>query len=287
MKRLGHTGIEYAINPDGSRGYAWNFASGCGNNVEGKCNSGGFNCWAYPITKRFADRYPNGFNPTIYPEALLSPLYLKKPSRILCAFMGDLFWDCPEFDPDRWIVLDRPGYLMGNTLKEQVFETVRKCPQHTFVFLTKQPQNLPSWGKFPDNCQVGVTATNADMMFRALVFLEKIRAKVKFLSLEPLLANIPNSAEWDYIKAVIRVVDLVIIGAQTKPTVMPKIEHVQEIVEACDKAEIPVFLKNNLTTLIQEAGMGKAKWAAREWVMCKYPVLRQEMPRLDVPVSYE
>ncbi|KKK77839.1 hypothetical protein LCGC14_2849590, partial [marine sediment metagenome] len=88
--RLSPTSIEYGD-------YAWNFASGCGNNTGGKCNSGGFNCWAYPITQRFAARYPNGFNPTIYPEALLSPLYLKKPSRILCAFMGDLFWDCLEF----------------------------------------------------------------------------------------------------------------------------------------------------------------------------------------------
>ncbi|KKM15169.1 hypothetical protein LCGC14_1698720, partial [marine sediment metagenome] len=58
--RLSPSGIEYGD-------YAWNFASGCGNNIQGKCKAGGFNCWAYPITQRFADRYPNGFNPTIYP----------------------------------------------------------------------------------------------------------------------------------------------------------------------------------------------------------------------------
>lgn len=38
----------------------------------------------------------------------------------------------------------------------------------------------------------------------------------------------------------------VILGSQTMPTVMPKIEWVREIVEACDKAGIPVFIKNNL-----------------------------------------
>ena len=38
----------------------------------------------------------------------------------------------------------------------------------------------------------------------------------------------------------------VIIGAQTRPTIMPRIEWVQEIVQACDKAGIPVFLKDNL-----------------------------------------
>ncbi len=41
-------------------------------------------------------------------------------------------------------------------------------------------------------------------------------------------------------------IDQVIIGAQTKPTVMPKIEWVEEIVEACDKAGVKVFLKDNL-----------------------------------------
>ena len=42
----------------------------------------------------------------------------------------------------------------------------------------------------------------------------------------------------------------VIVGSQTKPTVYPKIEWVQEIVQAADKAGIPVFLKNNLSDLI-------------------------------------
>ncbi len=41
----------------------------------------------------------------------------------------------------------------------------------------------------------------------------------------------------------------VIIGAQTKPTVYPKIEWVREIVEAADKAGVKVFLKDNLKPL--------------------------------------
>ncbi|KKM07917.1 hypothetical protein LCGC14_1729050, partial [marine sediment metagenome] len=140
--RLSPTGIEYGD-------YAWNFASGCGNNVDGRCKGGGFNCWACPITQRFKDHYPNGFNPTIYPEALLSPLYLKKPSRILCAFMGDLFWECPEFHPDRditdelkWLTPDEWAVTGKWTLKETIYRVMKACPQHQFLFLTKQPQNL-------------------------------------------------------------------------------------------------------------------------------------------------
>ena len=153
--RLSPTGIEYGD-------YAWNFASGCGNNLEGKCKGGGFNCWAYLTTQRFEAHYPNGFKPTVYPEALLSPLYLKKPSRILCAFMGDLFWGCQEFNPERVIDVRIPssGFIDHDTLKGWIFNAIGACPQHTFLFLTKQPQNLPAWSPFPPNCWVGVTATD-------------------------------------------------------------------------------------------------------------------------------
>ncbi len=41
----------------------------------------------------------------------------------------------------------------------------------------------------------------------------------------------------------------VIIGAQTKPSVMPEREWVKDIVEACDKANIHVFLKDSLQPL--------------------------------------
>ncbi|KKM80164.1 hypothetical protein LCGC14_1342710 [marine sediment metagenome] len=240
--RLSQTGIEYGD-------YAWNFASGCGNNSDGKCNSGGFKCWAYPITQRFAGHYPNGFRPTIYPEALLSPLYLKKPSRILCAFMGDLFWDCPEFDPDRKNILR--GFTEGGSswedisLKRILYYVIESCPQHTFIFLTKQPQNLAKF-QFPDNCYVGVTATTfgalTGSLYYSLPYLADIQAKVKYISFEPLLESVSGES----LGIAMQVVDWLIIGAQTKPYRPPRIEWVSEIVEAADKAGIPVFLKDNL-----------------------------------------
>ena len=234
--RLSPTGIEYGD-------YDWNFASGCGNNVEGKCKGGGFNCWAYPITQGFADRYPNGFKPTIYPEALLSPLYLKKPSRIGVCYMGDLFWDCPEFDPDRKIESILPSRVgsVRMSLKGWITTTIEQCPQHTFVFLTKQPQNLIKFSPFPDNAWVGYSADTKKMMVEGYANLCNIEAKVKYISFEPLLERM-NVSSLDS-------VNWVILGSQSKPTVMPKIEWVQEIVEAADKAGIPVFLKENLKPL--------------------------------------
>ena len=237
--RLSPTGIEYGD-------YAWNFASGCGNNIDGKCKGGGFRCWAYSISQRFEDRYPNGFKPTIYPEALCSPVHLKKPSRILCAFMGDLFWDCPQFNPDRKNVLygfTEDGSSWADiSLKRIIYYVIESCPQHTFLFLTKQPQNLPQWSPFPDNCWVGVSVTSTEMYDQALTYLKNIYGMpIKFISFEPLLESV-NPSPLDYFYNI----DWVIIGAQTKPLKRPHPSWVREITEAAIKAGIAVFHKNNL-----------------------------------------
>ena len=72
-------------------------------------------------------------------------------------------------------------------------------------------------------------------------------------------------------------IGLVIIGQQTpaKKATMPKIEWIQEIVEACDKAEIPVFLKDNLFDLLDE----QAQDIIILWN--KDGMLRQEFPNED------
>lgn len=282
--RLSPTGIEYGD-------CAWNFASGCGNNIDGKCKAGGFKCWAYSISQRFEGHYPNGFKPTIYPEALLSPLYLKKPSRILCAFMGDLFWNCPEFNPQGHIY--KSEYLITvnqlDTLREMLFWVIEQCPQHTFLFLTKQPQNLIKWSPFPDNCWVGVSVTNPSMLCEASYMLKNVEAKIKYLSFEPLIdfEQLPGTLDWqrwiEYNLTFYNKINWVIIGSQTKPYKPPKIEWVKEIVEACDKAGIPVFLKDNLKPLIitkdkpYQFGVGPLLITEKRDEGYKYH-LRQELP---------
>jgi len=257
LTRLSKTGIEYAD-------YAWNFASGCGNNIGGICKGGGFKCWAFSLSQRFEGHYPDGFKPTIYPEALLSPLYLKKPSRILCAFMGDLFWDCPEFNPDRKIEALMPSQKASvqMSLKGWIYTTINQCPQHNFLFLTKQPQNLIKWSPFPDNCWVGVTATDAEMCYDAMDSLYHIEAKVKYVSFEPVLGRM-NGGECDDTYRLDGMkeagVGWVIIGSQTKPYKPPKWEWVSEIIEACVKAGIPYFLKNNLEPIVPKVFGGDGK----------------------------
>jgi len=121
-----------------------------------------------------------------------------------------------------------------------------------FYLLTKQPQNLTRFSPFPDNCWVGVSATNTEMLLQACSSLEyPVEAKVKYLSIEPFLDWSFNWNESYLINAFKRAgIKCLIIGAQTKPYKPPKIEWVKEIVNAADKAGIPVFQKDNLKPLL-------------------------------------
>ncbi len=238
--RLSKSAIEYLD-------HVWNFASGCTKDCA--------YCWARKITCRFADRYPNGFEPTVYPEAFLSPLHLKKPSIVGCVFMGDLF--DPGIDPYRRIDSVMPSGLatVAMSLRGWIFTTIKQCPQHRFLFLTKQPQNLTRWAPFPDNCWVGVSVTEQARYDEAIAALAGIEATVKYISFEPLLEEVmvhtalASADDWTIAHArLLRVagINWVIIGAQTKPYIAPKVERVREIVEAADKAGVPVVLKGKM-----------------------------------------
>jgi len=271
--RLSKSGIEYLD-------YVWNFYSGCLNWKNGVC-SVGENCWAKGTTERFKQFYPNGFEPAFYSEAFHSPLYLKKPSIIGVCFMGDLFgsWNKPKQLVETSWVLDGRPYTSRKPLREAVFQTIEACPRHRFLFLTKCPWNLAKWSPFPDNCWVGASATNKPSYNRAIEEITKVEASVKFLSLEPLLGDVrwcePDGLAEDFKDAGIK---WVIIGAQTRPYKPPKIEWVEEIVRACDKAGVPVFLKDNLESLLKGAEGWAPAWAvsARECDGTEY--LRQEVP---------
>jgi protein gp37 len=190
----------------------------------------------------------------------------------------------PEITYDNTVFQKLPGgpgdrYFVGSTMElfgdwidpwqmDEIFGWVNSYPKRTFIFLTKQPQNLIKWSPFPDNCWVGVSATNQMQLLNAMCYLYEIEAKVKFLSFEPLLDNI----EFDLMQKMLlpNAVDWIIIGAETKSGKLvrahaPKMSWIQEIlVAASNSGNIPVFMKNNLQPLLTGAWSG---WK-----------LRQEMP---------
>lgn len=270
MSGLNKTLIEWVKNPPwkwtdstgaihiegGEQGFTWNPITGCLNHDNGLCKGGGFPCYAYKLAHgRLRQRYlanthlashipedikilpTDPFYPRFWQSRLDEPLY-GNPKGIFVCDMGELFGD---WLPEGWV--------------NEVFHTINRSPQHCFYLLTKQPQNLPKWSPFPDNCWVGVTATNYAMFVDACGYLGALKhegkIKTAFVSIEPLLS-------WESTEAggfilswlMMGDIDQVIIGAQTKPYKPPKIEWVEEIVRATDQAGIPVFLKNNLMPLI-------------------------------------
>jgi protein gp37 len=220
---MAKTKIEWVRNQDGTQGYTLN-------PVKGLCPMGCSYCYARRMYKRFK------WNPEIrYEDVFWYPGLEGKPGdKYFVGSTIELFGDWIE---DWWL--------------ENIFMWIRSYPQRTFIFLTKQPQNLIKWSPFPDNCWVGVSATNSEDFSEASDYLRRIRATVKFISFEPLLGlsfGTLNLQYW-FIEAGI---NWVIIGRQTpvfKKT-EPRIEWIKEIVEACDKAGVPVFLKDNLKSLL-------------------------------------
>lgn len=94
----------------------WNPVTGC-TKVSEACQ----NCYAEVMARRLqkmpgsADKYRNGFQPTIHVSSLGEPLEWKKPTMVFVCSMGDLFHKDVSFD-----------------FIDMVMNVIRECPQHTF-----------------------------------------------------------------------------------------------------------------------------------------------------------
>ena len=263
------TSIEWVKNPDGTQGYTWNPITGCLNGCEycyarklanGRLRSrylannnlaGGYRLARGVLNEGATPPNLNPFYPRFWPSRLEQPFEIKGSAGIFPCDMSDLF-----------------GIGIPHEWTEGVMNVIKIADRHRFYLLTKQPQNLPQFSPFPDNCWVGVTATDTRMALEACLKLGDIEASIRYLSIEPMLNSINLPSE--FLK--VCKIDQVILGAQTKPYKPPKIEWVKEIAEACDKAGVLVFLKDNIRPLVRE-GM----WPS--WSMDDRADLRQEMLR--------
>lgn len=201
------------------------------------CEEGCSYCSARKLARRFGRHigekrgYPaeiiermSHFKPVFLPDQLDRIAEIRAPSKIFISEMGD--W-CGQGVPPEW--------------SEQALDAMRRYPQHTFITSTKRPENLNRFS-YPKNCWVGIGATNRKMTERALEVFRSLRASIKYLMCEPLLER-PGKID-------LKGIDLVIIGSQTNPYHPPRVEWVEELVEAADAAGAAVFIKNNLKRLL-------------------------------------
>ena len=198
----------------------WNPVTGCT-----KISPGCKHCYA----KRMAERlqtmgqrnYVNGFAVTLQPHMLDRPLTWKKPQTIFVNSMSDLFHEDVPVDYIR-----------------KVFGVMRRAHWHRFQVLTKRAERMAqvsaklSW---PENVWMGVSVENAGYLSR-IDRLRNTGARVKFLSLEPLLGPL---GELD-----LGEINWVIVGGESGPRARPMdAEWVLSIRNQCRAANVPFFFK--------------------------------------------
>ncbi|MGB7875291.1 MAG: phage Gp37/Gp68 family protein, partial [Anaerolineales bacterium] len=161
------------------------------------------------------------FKLSLHENALEKPLDWKKPQVIFVNSMSDLFHkDVPvEF------VLE-------------VFDVMKRAHWHTFQVLTKRAERLEELSpkiEWPENVWMGVSVENQDYTFR-IDHLRKTEAKVKFLSLEPLLGPLHNLN--------FEGINWAIVGGESGPGARP-VEQVwvTELRDQCLRANVPFFFK--------------------------------------------
>jgi protein gp37 len=167
------------------------------------------------------------------------PLKIKKPTRF--AIWNDLFHE---------------DVSVGFTGK--AFDIMELCPQHTFLILTKRPENmrwmLNTEGPVPmdiplhfgrnseplKNIWLGVTAENQEQFDKRWHFLKQIPAAVKWISYEPALSPLilPN----DFL--VLGKRGWLVCGGESGHGARPMHpDYPRDIRDQCVSAEIPFFFK--------------------------------------------
>jgi len=226
----------------------WNPVTGC-DAVSPGCD----HCYAERMAKRLqamgVAKYRNGFKVTLHPDVLAAPESWKRPRIVFVNSMSDLFHK------------DIPLEYV-----QRVFGVMERCPRHIFQVLTKRSKQLVRIADrlpWPDNVWMGVTVENAHYRFR-INDLRKVPARVRWLSLEPLLGPLGDLA--------LTGINWAVVGGESGPGARPiREEWILDILRQCRARKTAFFFK-------QWGGVNK-KQAGRLLRGKRY----EEMPPLPDP----
>ena len=228
----------------------WNPLTGCT-----KISPGCDHCYAERMALRLQamgqPNYANGFRLTMHQQVLALPLRWKKPQTVFVNSMSDLFH---REVPDEFIL--------------RTFDVMLRADWHRFQILTKRSERLLALDTILPSAShiwMGVSVENCDYTFR-IGHLQRTGAKIKFLSLEPLLGPLPNLN--------LDGIDWVIVGGESGPRARSMDPSwVVDIRNQCQKAQVPLFFKQWGGTNKKKAGR---KLEGRTWD--EMPVIHQ-LPR--------
>ena len=154
-------------------------------------------------------------------HAVETPLRWRSPRMIFVNSMGDLFHEGVSLD-----------------FVQRVFAVMNRCPRHTFQILTKRPERALKFSPkllWTPNIWMGATVESADLTYRAK-YVQETGAKVKFLSVEPLLEPIPRLP--------LTGIDWVIVGGESGPGARSMLaDWVRQIQKRCIDHKVPFFFK--------------------------------------------
>ena len=212
----------------------WNPVRGCT-----KISPGCKHCYAETFAERFrgvrGHPYEQGFDLRLVPEKLNEPFLWRSPKLVFVNSMSDLFHSRV---PDAYV--------------EAVSRVMTIVNWHTYQVLTKRSERLRDLlnGKLQfaadrENIWWGVSVEDRKHGLPRVGHLQQSRAKIRFLSIEPLLEDL---GEIDLLG-----INWVIVGGESGPRARPmKKEWVLSIREQCRSCGVPFFFK-------QWGGVRKAK----------------------------
>jgi len=201
--------------------HTWNPVTGCS-----KLSPGCAFCYAEAFAARLqamgVPGYEKGFGVTIHPRRLDEPLRRSKPTIYFVNSMSDLFHE------------EVPGDFV-----DRVFDVIGRASHHRFQILTKRPDRLAGFAavrELPRNAWLGVSVENRRHGVPRISTLRAVQARVRFLSVEPLLEDLGrldlNGIHW------------VIVGGESGPKARRmEPRWARNVRDQCIETNIPFFFK--------------------------------------------
>lgn len=183
--------------------------------------------------------------------------------RVFCASLADVFEGEDTMPADSWRVI--------REARRRLFDLIVATPNLDWLLLTKRPENIETVLKtaFPtiyglnlsgantfidvwmDRVWIGTSVENQEQADKRIPELLKISAKVRFLSMEPLLgpvefSDVSNRSDWksQLGKKALDGIDWVIVGGESGPNARPfDISWARSIISQCKTAGVSVFMK--------------------------------------------
>jgi protein gp37 len=181
-------------------------------------------------------------------ETFFRALKWKEPRRIFTCSWSDFFIK----EADEW--------------RAEAWKVIKDTPQHQWLILTKRPERIlqclpKDWGdKGYENVWLGVSVENQKTADNRILKLFEVPCKIRFLSVEPLLApiNLNPYLALEIDHKIIYPIHWVIIGGESGNDTgefkyrVCKTDWMKDIVKQCSDREIPIFMKQLGTSIAKQ-----------------------------------